>query len=121
MSDDQPATPREVLDEKARHLARRHQRRLESITNEALAPTRRRPAPLLPVAAVATLVVAVSGYLLMPNDAASPEMAAATPAPLPGWVVDDEVPLELLEQPDFYRWLAEQLPQEEQEEEERHG
>ncbi len=103
----------QILDHKAEQLAQRHQRRLTEITEAAVAATPRcrrshwlAPQPAL---AFATLSIAVLAWWVVPSadneisPGSAPQMAA-----IPNWVLDETVPLELLESPEFYRWLAEQ-------------
>ncbi len=99
------------LDHKAEQLAQKHRQRLNEMTEVALTTSSRRSFSWLapqPALALATLVIAVSIYWMMP----SPENDLLPPAPqvavIPDWVLDDQVPLEILESPEFYQWLAQQ-------------
>lgn len=99
------------LDHKAEQLAQRHHQRLNEITEAALATSSQRKLSWLtpqPALAFATLAIAVSLYWMLP----SPENNALPPtlqmAVIPDWVLDDQVPLALLESPEFYQWLAQQ-------------
>ncbi len=111
------------LDNRAEVLARRHQRRLNEMTESALSSAQHRrhqwfaPQPAL---ALATISVAVLAWWMVPltDDAPTYPSMAVQMATIPNWVLDDEVPLELLESPEFYHWLAEQTaPSKNQEEE----
>jgi len=56
--------------------------------------------------------VAILIYWTLPG----PDRNTAAPAPqiatIPDWVLDEQVPLEILEAPEFYRWLADQMTME---------
>ncbi len=110
---DRRATPAELLDRRARALAARHERALQRMTVDALArarPPRRRagawlavPAAALGMALMAAVVVWRGG-----ERSAAPPLAQAPDDALPAWVLDDSAPVSLLENLDFYVWLAEQ-------------
>ncbi len=100
-----------VLDHKTRQLAEKHRQHLDEMTEAALATSPRYSFNwLIPQAAlaVAALVVTVSIYWMLPpaeNSTPQPTMQVAV---IPDWVLDDQVPLEILESPEFYQWLAQQ-------------
>ena len=105
-------SPSAVLDDEARRLACRHEDALQRMTAEALAQAKR-PAHrgswwlALPVASVMMMLVA--GLLVWQGDRLeTPVMAKVDPAALPEWVLDDSAPVTLLENIEFYAWLAEQ-------------
>lgn len=101
------------LDIKAEQLEQRHQKRLNAITETALMTSSRRSLNLFasqPVLAFATLVLAVSVYWMLPPSENNTLPSAPQMAIIPDWVLDDQVPLELLESPEFYQWLAKQKP-----------
>ncbi len=102
----------DLLDRKAQQLAQRHSQRLDEMSRAALqtgtdhTPGWLRPQPVL---ALASVCVAVLIYWMLP----APDQNATTPNPrvatIPDWVLDEQVPLEILEAPEFYRWLADQM------------
>ncbi|HEB63011.1 MAG TPA: hypothetical protein ENJ07_00870 [Gammaproteobacteria bacterium] len=110
-------TPKELLNQKAEQLAQRHRRRLDEMTEMALENSLQnrfnwlRPQPVL---ALATFAVVVSTYSLFSTTEhslpPSAHHSANQVAALPDWVMDDQVPLALLESPEFYDWLAKQMP-----------
>jgi hypothetical protein len=105
-------SPSAVLDDEARRLAQRHEDALRRMTAEALAQAKR-PAHrgswwlALPVASVMMMLVA--GLLVWQGGGQpeTPAMAKIDPAALPAWVLDDSAPVTLLENIEFYAWLAE--------------
>ena len=99
------------LNHKAEKLAQKHRQRLNEMTEVALTTSSRRSFSWLapqPVMALATLVVAVSVYWMLPSAEHSAPPPAMQMAVIPDWVLDDQVPLEVLESPEFYQWLAQQ-------------
>ncbi|NOY63231.1 MAG: hypothetical protein GXP10_08805 [Gammaproteobacteria bacterium] len=99
-----------LLDRKAEQLAQRHRQRLNEMTETALAKSASRRSIWLspqPALAFTILGIAVLAFWLIPGsetDISAPQMAA-----IPDWVLDEQVPLALLESPEFYRWLTEQM------------
>lgn len=113
-----------ALDDKAEQLAQRHQRRLKQMTETALeAASTQRPSGLSPQPALvfAALGIAVLTWWVMPTP--ENEITAPTPqmAAIPAWVLDEQVPMELLASPEFYRWLAKQNPMDETDEARQQG
>ncbi len=105
----------DLLDRKAEQLARRHNRRLDEMSQVALQPkTGRAPGWLLPQPALvlASVLVAVLIYWALPGADRNTTTPAPQVATIPDWVLDEQVPLEILEAPEFYRWLADQMTNE---------
>ncbi|MDQ7015740.1 MAG: hypothetical protein Q9N68_05110 [Gammaproteobacteria bacterium] len=109
----------ELLNQSAHKLAEKHQQRLRQMTLEALELAEKKPFLnslrfLLPppaYAAAALLFISAGfGWLSLQN---SSESESQIVAQLPEWLSDEQVPMELLENPDFYQWLAKQpkIPQ----------
>ncbi len=114
MSDRARLSASELLDRKAEQLARRHDQRLKEMSEVALqAGTKRSPAWLFPRPALALASVLVAVSIYWSAGGPGPEQNAIAPPPqvaaIPDWVLDEEVPLEILEAPEFYRWLADQM------------
>ena len=116
--------PQQLLDQKAKQLAQRHQHRLAQMTETALttAPNHTRWLSSQPALTFATLSIAVVAWwtIATPDNERVSEITSQM-AVIPAWVLDEEVPLELLEAPEFYRWLAEQNPSEEPSEKAQRG
>ncbi|HFC53516.1 MAG TPA: hypothetical protein ENJ43_03680 [Gammaproteobacteria bacterium] len=105
----------ELLDRKAEQLARRHHRRLDEMGDAALRPgTNRTPDWLFPrpALAMASVLIAVLIYWTLPASDRSGVTSTPQTVTLPDWVLDEQVPLEILEAPEFYRWLADQIANE---------
>lgn len=105
------------LDQKAEALAQKHSHRLLQMRQRAMQHQRRSPwwlNPLammaVPAAAVAILVVSLwtPGVMLNEQQPAQP-LAVKTPAGIPAWVADTQVPVEVLENIQFYEWLSHEL------------
>jgi hypothetical protein len=103
-----PITPNEYLDQHTQRLAKKHQRRLQTMTFEAIdsLPKKRRSIWFKPVLASAFTVAIIATTLLLQNTE-KPIVATA----LPAWVMDTETPVTLIENLDFYDWLAQQTEQ----------
>jgi len=110
-----------LLDQSAQRLAAKHQQRLESMTSAALQKDEKKPLFelflfLLPqpayTAAALLLISAGFGWMTLQNQS-NEIIESQTTAQLPEWLSDDQVPMELLENPEFYQWLAKQpkIPQ----------
>jgi len=112
MSNREQTSASELLDRKAEQLAGRHSRRLDEMSETALqAKTGRAPGWLLPrpALALASVFIAVLIYWMLPGPDRNTTAPAARVAVIPDWVLDEQVPLEILEAPEFYRWLADQM------------
>ncbi len=105
----------DLLDRKAEQLARRHKRRLAEMSQAALQPGKERaPGWLLPQPALvlAPVLVAALIYWTLPGADRNGTTPAPQAATIPAWVLDEQVPMEILEAPEFYRWLADQITNE---------
>jgi len=113
--------PNKLLNQSAEKLAAKHQQRLESMTLAALQKAEKKPLFesflfLLPqpayAAAALLLISAGVGWMTLQNQS-NELIESQTTAQLPEWLSDDQVPMELLENPEFYQWLANQpkIPQ----------
>jgi len=114
-------TPNKLLNQSAKNLAAKHQQRLENMTTAALQKAAKKPLLesflfLLPqpayAAAALLLVSAGVGWMTLQNQS-NELIESQTTAQLPEWLSDDQVPMDLLENPEFYQWLANQpkIPQ----------
>ncbi len=108
----------EQLDQKAKELAFKHQKRLHEMT--ALAVNQQsaytfpsliasflKPAPMMALASVLSVAVALSIFLGKQDVQKSSGIVQAR-ADMPAWVKDTDVPLDILENMDFYVWLSQQ-------------
>jgi len=106
------------LDQKELSLAQKYQQRLNKITTLALSNVSLyslslwvkqwlTPAPMMAVASVFAISVAVVFYFEQQGQLLPPDNLQVN-AKLPTWVKDTDVPLELLENMDFYVWLSQQ-------------
>jgi hypothetical protein len=100
-----PTTPNEYLDQHTQRLAEKHQRRLQTMTFEAInsLPKKKQFIWLKPILASAFTVAIITTTLFLQDT----EKPTATTA-LPAWVMDTETPETLIENLDFYDWLAQQ-------------
>ncbi len=118
-----PFTPNEHLDQHEQALAKKHQQRLRAMTQEALYPQQQpwhaswvKPAMVtaFSVLLVSTVIFLKAPVSINPNtDSAIPPQSMPLSMPLPEWVMDTDIPLTLIENLEFYDWLAQQ-PEEKQ-------
>ena len=112
---------KEYLDKRQELLARRHRLHLQAMTREVLASRlqahwqRRfiwfKPAMAAAFASVAVLLLAPLMVAKLSVDTPHTQYAQSKPGDsmnLPEWVTDTDVPLTLIENLEFYDWLAKQ-------------
>ncbi len=102
-----PVSPREYLDQRKQQLTQKHQRRLQRMTVEAIQSREHSwhiPWKLVMASAFSIMLIATTAFLKKPEteQPSQPDMS------LPAWVMDTEVPLTLIENLEFYDWLAQQ-------------
>lgn len=111
----------QYLDEKNQRLSQRYQYRLRKMTNWVinnhpssllsllLKPLSfvLKPVPMMALASILAISVTVTVLFEKRDEQLSPHSFQAN-AKLPTWVKDTDVPVELLENLDFYVWLSQQ-------------
>ena len=112
----QHKTPNEYLDQRAQDLAEKHQQRLQAMTFQTMAPPRqpRKVAWIKPTLA-SVFSLAIIATAVFWHNAEKPTTVVTTVLPalpalsvLPTWVMDTKTPDTLIENLDFYDWLAQQ-------------
>ncbi len=105
-----PFSPGEYLDRRKQALTHKHQRRLQRMTREAML-SRAKPwhsSWVKPALATAFSVMLVTTFVLLKEGTENVPNPVLQDADLPAWVTDTEVPLTLIENLEFYDWLAQQ-------------
>ena len=102
-------SPKDCLNSRQQTLADKHHSRLVKMTQEALQPQENiwRSLWMKPALATAFSLLLVTSIVILN----SPEKQTGSVTPdvnLPEWVTDTEVPLTLIENLEFYDWLAQQ-------------
>ncbi len=105
-------SPQDILDRRQQALANKHSARLHRMTQEAL---QLQPSPsslwqsawLKPTVATAFSLMLVTSIIFL-NPANKKTHTLELDSHLPEWVTDTEVPLTLIENLEFYDWLAQQ-------------
>jgi len=107
-------TPNQYLDQHTQHLAKKHHQRLQTMTFQALdiLPKKKSSVWIKPTLASAlTLAIIASTFFLQDTEKRTTEIpttVAVTLPVLPEWVLDTKTPDTLIENLDFYDWLAQQ-------------
>ena len=104
----------EYLEKRKHALTQKHTHRLHRMTQEALESRQNKRfqfvwvKPVLATAFSILLLVAVMLFKVPENPQQPVGQSASIMAKLPEWVTDTQVPLSLIENLEFYEWLAQQ-------------
>lgn len=100
-------SPRDYLEGRKQELSQKYQRQLYRMTQEALQSQKNNAQKswFMPVMAATFSILLVTTLVLLNTSDQSSEQ---TETDLPTWVTDTNVPLNLIENLEFYDWLAQQ-------------